>query len=68
MRYIGAVALLGAACTVWAAIPLHGTGAPGVVLLLVAAFCVAAGLVRLGRKDTGQRERYLLPGALHVVG
>jgi hypothetical protein len=64
VRYIGAVALLGAACTVWAAIPLHGTGAPGVVLLLVAAFCVAAGLVRLGRKDTGQRERYLLPGAL----
>ena len=64
MRYIGAVALLGAACTVWAAIPLHGTGAPGVVLLLVAAFCVAAGLLRLGRKDTGQQERYLLPGAL----
>jgi MFS superfamily sulfate permease-like transporter len=64
VRYIGAVALLGAACTVWAAIPLHGTGAPGVVLLLVAAFCVAAGLLRLGRKDTGQRERYLLPGAL----
>ncbi len=64
MRYIGAVALLGAACTVWAAIPLRGTGAPGVVLLLVAAFCVAAGLLRLGRKDTGQQERYLLPGAL----
>jgi MFS superfamily sulfate permease-like transporter len=64
VRYVGAVALLGAACTVWAAIPLYGTGAPGVVLLLVAAFCVAAGLLRLGRKDSGQQERYLLPGAL----
>lgn len=64
MRYILAVALLGATCTVWAAVPLHGTGAPGVLLLLVAAICVAAGLLRLARKDTGQQERYVFPGAL----
>ncbi len=64
MRYIVTVALLGAFCVVWAAVPLKGTGAPGVVLLLVSATCVAAGLVRLVRKDTGQRERYVFPGLL----
>jgi hypothetical protein len=67
MRYILAVALLGATCTLWAAVPLHGTGAPGVLLLLVAAICVAAGLLRLARKDTGQQERYVFPGALMAL-
>jgi phosphatidylserine synthase len=62
VRYIVAVALLGATCTVWAAVPLPGTGAPGVLLLVVAAVCVAAGLLRLVRKDSGQRERYVFPG------
>jgi phosphatidylserine synthase len=59
-----AAALLGTTCTVWAAVPLHGTGAPGTLLLLVAAVCVVAGVLRLARKDTGQRERYIFPGAI----
>lgn len=63
-RYIGAVALLGAACVVWAAVPLKGTGAPGALLLVVASICVAAGLLRLVRKDTGQHEKYFFPGVI----
>jgi hypothetical protein len=62
VKYIVAVALLGATCTVWAAVPLQGTGAPGVLLLVVAAVCVSAGLLRLARKDTGHGERYFFPG------
>jgi hypothetical protein len=62
VRYIVAVALLGAFCVVWAAVPMKGTGAPGVILLAVATTCVAAGLLRLVRKDTGQGERYVFPG------
>jgi hypothetical protein len=63
-RYIVTVALLGAASVVWAAVPLKGTGAPGVILLLVSTICVAAGLLRLIRKDTGHREKYVFPGPL----
>jgi hypothetical protein len=62
VRYIVPVALLGAVCVVWAAVPLKGTGAPGVILLLVSSTCVAAGVLRLTRKDTGQREKYAFPG------
>ena len=32
MKYIVVVALLGAPGAVWAAVPLNGTGAPGVLL------------------------------------
>lgn len=62
MRYVAIVALLGAACIAWAAAPLEGSGAPGVVLLIVASVGVAAGLLRLLRKDTGHREKYVFPG------
>jgi hypothetical protein len=64
MRYIVAVALLGATCAIWAAVPLRGTGAPGVLLLVVAALCISAGLLRLVRKDTDERERYVFPGVM----
>ena len=67
MKYIAVVALLGVTCTVWAAVPFHETGAPGVVLLLVAGVCVAAGVLRLARKDTGRGERYMLPGAFTAL-
>jgi hypothetical protein len=64
MRYIIAVALLGAICVIWAAVPLGGTGTPGVLLLVVAAICICAGLLRLVRKDTDKHERYVFPGVL----
>ena len=64
MRYIIAVALLGAICVIWAAVPLGGTGTPGVLLLVVAAICICAGLLRLVRKDTDEHERYVFPGVL----
>jgi hypothetical protein len=64
MRYIIAVALLGATCVIWAAVPLGGTGAPGVLLLVIAAVCVCAGLLRIVRKDTDEHERYVFPGVL----
>jgi hypothetical protein len=67
VKYITVVALLGATSIVWGAVPLPGTGAPGVLLLVVAAVCVAAGLLRLARKDTGRRERYMLPGAFTAL-
>lgn len=51
MRRILVVALLGAACTVWSAVPLGGTGGWGVLLLVVASSCVVAGVFRLLLKD-----------------
>ena len=51
MRRTGAVALLGAACTAWAAVPLRGTGEGGVLLVVAAACCVLVGAIRVLRKD-----------------
>ena len=47
MRRIAVTALLGAACTVWSALPLRGTGAPGGLLVVVAGVCVVGGALRL---------------------
>lgn len=55
------VALLGTACVAWSAIPLRGTGAPGVLALLVAATCVYAGVARLLCKGTGAGEPTFVP-------
>lgn len=58
MRYLPAVTVLGAACVWWSASPLR-TGAPGEVLVVVAAVCVAAGLLRLlgaSRDEAAQRD------------
>jgi hypothetical protein len=43
-----AAGLLGAACVAWSAIPLHGTGAVGGVLLAAAIACALLGTARLG--------------------
>jgi hypothetical protein len=61
LRLIAVVALLGTACLAWSAIPLTGTGAPGVLALLVAATCVYAGVLRLMRKGTGGGEPAFVP-------
>jgi hypothetical protein len=64
MRRTGAVALLGAACTAWAAVPLRGTGEGGVLLVVAAACCVLAGAIRVLRKDAAEDDRGVFPGAL----
>jgi len=68
MRYVLAVALLGAASGAWAAVPIGGTGEPGVLLLLLAAACIFAGLLRLIRKDVPQRDPYTYLGTLAQLG
>ncbi len=47
MRRVAATALLGATSTIWAALPLEGTGTAGWVLAVVAGGCVLAGVLRL---------------------
>jgi hypothetical protein len=64
MRGAIAVVLLGAAATVWSAVPLGGTGWPGGLFVVVAALCVAAGLVRLVLKDRAREEQALFSGGL----
>jgi hypothetical protein len=64
VKSIVAVALLGTTCTLWSAIPLDGTGAPGVLLVVVAAICVFAGVLRLVRKDAVRGKPSLFPGVL----
>jgi len=64
VRSIVAVALLGAACTLWSAVPLDGTGWPGGLFLVVAAGCVLAGVGRVVRKDTAREQQGLFAGAL----
>ena len=64
MRNIVSVALLGTACILWSAIPLGGTGAPGALLVVVAAACVLAGLARLVRNDAARRRQSIFPGLL----
>jgi phosphatidylserine synthase len=61
---MGAVALLGAACVLWSAVPLGRTGAPGVLLVVAATICVLAGVVRLARKDVPQEGPGIFPGVL----
>ena len=57
------VVLLGTGCLAWSAIPLSGTGAPGVLALVVAATCVYAGVLRLLRQGTGGGEPAFVPSA-----
>jgi hypothetical protein len=64
MRAVLAVALLGAAATLWSAVPLGGTGRPGVLFVVLAATCVLVGVLRLVRKDAVPEERGLFAGAL----
>ncbi len=64
MRGTLAVALLGAATTVWSSVPLGGTGWPGGPLVVIAALCVVAGVVRLTQKDRVREERGLFAGGL----
>ena len=58
MRRIAVAALLGAASTAWSALPLTGTGAPGVLLVVVAGACVLAGVVRLLAHPAASRSRF----------
>ena len=44
--------LLGATCTAWSAFPLGGTGAPGVLLVVLAGACVLTGALRLLTRST----------------
>jgi hypothetical protein len=46
-RAAAAAGLLAAACAAWSAIPLHGTGAAGGLLLTAAIACAVLGTVRL---------------------
>jgi hypothetical protein len=64
VRPIIAVALLGAACTLWSAVPLGGTGWPGGLFLVVAAGCVLAGVLRVVRKDAVREQQGPFAGAL----
>ena len=56
MRRIAATALLGSACALWAALPLTGTGAPGVLLLAGGATGVLGGTLRLLTRDGPLRD------------
>lgn len=57
MKRTGAVLLLGVASTLWAALPLGGTGTPGVLLVVVALACLLAGLLRLIAQVTVANEQ-----------
>lgn len=60
VRQIAAAGLLGAACCAWAAVPL--AGAEQAALLIVAAACVLADLIRLAAAGRAAGRAYILPG------
>ena len=61
-RATGAAGLLAAACVVWSASPLSGTGHVGPVLLAAAAACAAASVAQLALgPDPGDSLVYLNP-------
>jgi hypothetical protein len=64
MRGTLTVVLLGAAATVWSAVPLGGTGWSGGLFVVIAVLCVVAGLVRLSLKDRVREEQGLFAGGL----
>jgi hypothetical protein len=59
-RTAAAAGLLAAACVAWAAIPLHGTGAVGGVLLAAAVACAVLGTARLGLRPEPAESRVFL--------